>query len=57
MGQDVVRPLGNPIKTTGHICILRGSLAPDSAVAKITGKEGTKFEVFDSVLYVCIWFD
>ncbi|PVF98197.1 putative dihydroxy-acid dehydratase [Serendipita vermifera] len=43
-GQDVVRPLTNPIKATGHICILRGSLAPDSAVAKITGKEGTHFE-------------
>lgn len=42
--QDVVRPLDNPIKSTGHICILRGSLAPDSAVAKLTGKEGIKFE-------------
>jgi len=35
--QDVVRPLANPIKRTGHIGILRGNLAPDSAVAKITG--------------------
>ncbi|KAG8812040.1 hypothetical protein FRC19_003418, partial [Serendipita sp. 401] len=42
--QDVVRPLDDPIKSTGHICILRGSLAPDSAVAKITGKEGLRFE-------------
>jgi len=43
--QDVIRPLSNPIKPTGHITILRGSLAPDSAVAKLTGKEGLKFEV------------
>lgn len=42
--QDVVRPLSNPIKTTGHLCILRGNLAPNSAVAKITGKEGTIFK-------------
>ncbi|KAG8855800.1 hypothetical protein FRC20_000703, partial [Serendipita sp. 405] len=48
--QDVVRPLDNPIKSTGHICILRGSLAPDSAVAKITGKEGLRFEVRIRVL-------
>lgn len=43
--QDVIRPLSDPIKSTGHITILRGSLAPDSAVAKLTGKEGLKFEV------------
>jgi dihydroxyacid dehydratase/phosphogluconate dehydratase len=43
--QDVVRPLENPIKATGHIGILRGSLAPGSAVAKLTGKEGVNFEV------------
>jgi dihydroxy-acid dehydratase len=42
--QDVVRPLGNPIKRTGHIAILRGNLAPGSAVAKITGAEGVRFE-------------
>jgi len=42
--QDVFRPLSNPIKPTGHITILRGNLAPDSAVAKLTGKEGLKFE-------------
>ena len=51
-GQAVIRPLDNPIKSTGHIQILRGNLAPDGAVAKITGKEGTRFEgvanVFDS---------
>ena len=33
----------NPIKSTGHIRILRGSLAPEGAVAKITGKEGLLF--------------
>ncbi len=51
-GQEVIRSLDNPIKSTGHIQILRGNLAPDGAVAKITGKEGTRFEgvanVFDS---------
>ena len=43
--QDVVRPLSNPIKPTGHLTILRGNLAPETAVAKITGKEGLKFTV------------
>jgi dihydroxy-acid dehydratase len=42
-GQDVVRPWDDPIKPTGHITILRGSLAPGGAVAKITGKEGLEF--------------
>jgi dihydroxy-acid dehydratase len=50
-GQKVIRPLEDPIKPTGHIQILRGSLAPDGAVAKITGKEGEVFagpaRVFD----------
>jgi len=50
-GQDVLRPWEDPIKETGHITILRGSLAPDGAVAKITGKEGLSFsglaQVFD----------
>lgn len=41
--QVLIRPLTNPIKTTGHIQILRGNLAPMGAVAKITGKEGLKF--------------
>ncbi|KAJ6613294.1 dihydroxy-acid/6-phosphogluconate dehydratase [Mycena sp. CBHHK59/15] len=41
--QDVIRPLGNPIKTSGHIRILKGNLAPGGAVAKITGKEGLGF--------------
>jgi dihydroxy-acid dehydratase len=42
-GQDIVHPLETPIKATGHIQILRGNLAPGSAVAKITGKEGNRF--------------
>ena len=42
-GQDVIRPLDNPIKESGHIRILRGNLAPGGAVAKITGKEGLHF--------------
>jgi len=42
-GQQVMRPWDSPIKETGHIQILRGSLAPDGAVAKITGKEGLSF--------------
>jgi dihydroxy-acid dehydratase len=42
-GQQIVRPLVNPIKQTGHLQILRGNLAPSGAVAKITGKEGLRF--------------
>jgi dihydroxy-acid dehydratase len=49
--QKIIRPLSNPIKPTGHIQILRGSLAPGGSVGKITGKEGLRFEgkarVFD----------
>lgn len=41
--QPIIRPLSNPIKPTGHIQILRGSLAPGGSVAKITGKEGLVF--------------
>mmetsp|Transcript_117896 Transcript_117896/g.186757 ORF Transcript_117896/g.186757 Transcript_117896/m.186757 type:complete len:613 (+) Transcript_117896:75-1913(+) len=41
--QDVIRPLSNPIQSTGNLKILRGNLCPDGAVAKITGKEGTAF--------------
>lgn len=41
--QTIIRPLSNPIKPTGHIEILRGNLAPEGAVAKITGKEGVRF--------------
>jgi len=51
-GQDVIHPVEKPIKATGHLRILRGNLAPDGAVAKITGKEGLRFSgparVFDS---------
>ena len=50
--QDVIMPLNNPIKRTGHLQILKGNLATGGAVAKITGKEGTRFEgtahVFES---------
>ena len=50
-GQDVIHRWEDPIKTSGHIQILRGSLAPEGAVAKITGKEGLSFRgeaaVFD----------
>ena len=42
-GNEVIRPLSDPIKPTGHIQILRGSLAPGGSVGKITGKEGLKF--------------
>lgn len=41
--QVVIRPFSNPIKPTGHIQILRGSLAPGGSVGKITGKEGLVF--------------
>lgn len=50
--QDLLRPINNPIKPTGHIRILYGNLAPGGAVAKITGKEGLHFtgkaRVFDT---------
>lgn len=42
--QPIIRPVSNPIKATGHIQILRGSLAPGGSVGKITGKEGLRFE-------------
>ncbi|KAF3972262.1 hypothetical protein CMV_004218 [Castanea mollissima] len=42
-GQDIIRPVENPIKKTGHIQILYGNIAPDGSVAKITGKEGLYF--------------
>lgn len=50
--QPIVRAWDKPLKATGHIRILRGTLAPEGAVAKITGKEGLQFagpaRVFDS---------
>lgn len=42
--QTIIRPFSNPIKPSGHIQILRGSLAPGGSVGKITGKEGLRFE-------------
>lgn len=51
-GQSIVHPVESPIKETGHIRILKGNLAPEGAVAKITGKEGLVFtgtaKVYDS---------
>jgi dihydroxy-acid dehydratase len=51
-GQRIVQPLSQPLKPTGHLQVLYGNLATEGAVAKITGKEGTKFtgpaKVFDS---------
>jgi dihydroxy-acid dehydratase len=51
-GQKIIQPLDKPIKKSGHIQILRGNLAPEGAVAKITGKEGLRFtgpaRVYDS---------
>ncbi len=51
-GQAIVRPIADPIKKDSHLVILYGNLAPEGAVAKITGKEGLRFEgtarVFDS---------
>jgi len=51
-GQDIIRPLDNPIKKDSHLRILRGNLAPEGSVAKITGKEGLSFtgnaRVFES---------
>jgi len=41
--QKVIRPLSNPIKKDSHLVVLRGNLAPDGAVAKITGHEGLEF--------------
>lgn len=42
-GQQVVLPVDQPIKQTGHIQILYGNLSPEGSVAKITGKEGLQF--------------
>jgi dihydroxy-acid dehydratase len=51
-GQDIIRPLDQPIKKDSHLRILRGNLAPTGSVAKITGKEGLSFHgnarVFES---------
>lgn len=51
-GQSIIKPVSSAISPTGHLKILKGNLAPEGAVAKITGKEGTAFtgiaNVFDS---------
>ncbi len=51
-GQEIIAPLSKPLKKESHLVILRGNLAPDGAVAKISGKEGERFHgsarVFDS---------
>jgi dihydroxy-acid dehydratase len=51
-GQTIVRPLKNPIKPESHVVVLYGNLAPEGAVAKISGKEGLSFagpaKVFES---------
>ena len=51
-GQQIVHSVSDPIKKTGHLQILTGTLAPEGSVAKITGKEGLRFsgpaKVFDS---------
>ena len=50
-GQDIVRPLTDPIKKDSHLVVMHGNLAPEGAVAKISGKEGLRFNgtarVFD----------
>lgn len=43
-GQDIIRDFDDPIKADSHLAILYGNVAPDGAVAKITGKEGLRFE-------------
>src|SRR5579862_1065771 len=43
-GQDIVHPLSDPLKRDSHLVVLYGNLAPDGAVAKISGKEGERFE-------------
>ncbi len=43
-GQDIVRDFDDPIKADSHLAILYGNVAPEGAVAKITGKEGLRFE-------------
>lgn len=51
-GQDIIMPFDKPLKADSHLRILRGNIAPDGAVAKISGQEGTRFSgtarVFDS---------
>jgi dihydroxy-acid dehydratase len=44
-GQEIIRPLNNPIKPTGHLQMMYGNICPGGGVAKITGKEGETFTV------------
>ena len=52
LDQKIIKPINDPIKKDGHLIVLRGNIAPDGAIAKISGKEGTHFKgkakVFDS---------
>ena len=52
LNQKIIKPISDPIKKDGHLIVLRGNIAPDGAIAKISGKEGTHFKgkakVFDS---------
>jgi dihydroxy-acid dehydratase len=43
-GQDVILPFDQPVKKDSHLVVLRGNLSPTGAVAKITGKEGLRFQ-------------
>jgi dihydroxy-acid dehydratase len=43
-GQQIIRPLDNPIKNDSHLVVFYGNLAPEGAVGKISGKEGLRFE-------------
>jgi len=51
-GQQIIAPLNKPLKKDSHLVVLRGNLAPEGAVAKISGKEGERFSgtarVYDS---------
>ncbi|EEF58829.1 dihydroxy-acid dehydratase [Pedosphaera parvula] len=44
VGQTIIRPLNDPIKKDSHLVVLYGNLSPEGSVAKITGKEGLRFE-------------
>ncbi|KAG5531208.1 hypothetical protein RHGRI_025982 [Rhododendron griersonianum] len=58
-GQQIIRPVTNPIKDSGHLQILFGNLAPEGSVAKITGKEGLYFSgaIFCSALCPALVFE
>ena len=53
-GQEIIRPLSDPVKATGHLQIMYGNLCPGGGVAKITGKEGETFTVStSSIKWAC----